>query len=184
MFKIKGRDHALPCAWALFPGYLLLFFLLFCSATSHFSDHLILKRSASRSHISVTSLSSGEVCCSNREASVFCHTRATEWMLTVLYSLCWAALSALRHLSSLYPHTAIWRHLSQLEAHLLFLQLLLLAQKHKLYLSLTWVCVFLIRTTKEKREAFPNSRLTLNAELVTTWKHAGGNITTYFKVLS
>lgn len=109
-----------------FPGL----FSLFCSASSHFSDHLMLQQSASRSHISVTFLLSGEVCCSNREASLFCRTRATKWILTVLYSPCRAALSALRHLSSHYPHIAIWRHLSQLEALLLFLQQLSLVKQH------------------------------------------------------
>lgn len=55
----------------------------------------MLHQSATRSHISVTSLLSGEVCCSNHEASLFCHTGAAEWILTALYSLCRAALSAL-----------------------------------------------------------------------------------------
>lgn len=119
--------------------------LLLSSAPSHFSDHLMLQQSGSRSHISVTFLLSGEVCCSNRQASPLCGSGAMGWILTVLYSVCRAALSALRHLSSHYPHTAIWRHLSQLEAHLLFLQQLSLVQQHtasamrtQIMLSVTW----------------------------------------------
>lgn len=187
-----------PYAQTLFPGLFLLspgLFSLLCSASIHFSDHLMPERSARRSHISETFLLSGEVCGSNREASVFCGTGAAEWILTVLYSLCRAAPNALRHLSSHCPHTAIWRHLSQLEAHLLFLLPLSLIQhttsamRTKMMLLVTWVCFLLslIQNNKMGR-SFPNSRLKLNAKLVTDTAGSLGtcwwDITTYFKLFS
>ncbi len=170
-----------------FPGL----FLLFCSAPSHFSDHLMLHQSATRSHISVTSLLSGEVCCSNCEASLFCRTGATEWILA-LYILCAGLLWVLfAHLSSHYPHTEIWRHLSQLEAHLLFLQQLSLVQQHtasatrtQMMLSVTWAFF-----QNPKQQNGSSSQLKLKgtlkvSEMARSLRTCWWDITTYFKLLS
>lgn len=154
-----------------------------------FCDHVLLQQSASRSHISVTSLLSGKVCCSNLEASLFPVAPGQlngSWQCYNLWDR--AAPSALSHLSSDNPHTAIWSHLSQLEEYLLFLQQqpshAASAMRTQIVLSLTWACFFFFLNPKHGNISQLKLNAKLVSEMVTACQRSWWDITTYFKRLS